>query len=185
MDIKEKARAYAEGKSNCFFNKVVEDADTDGYKDGYSDGFARGKEIISSSKDNGISYIDFYLPSGTKWSSGYIKDENGLIKYLTYEEASKLNIPTKEQFEELMDCCDLQYKYNFFKELVGYEIKGAGEQYIIFNLEYIFAGGKFLENDKISFWLRDDSEDDEKMCTSNTVVRKMCKHFSLPIMLVS
>lgn len=48
-------------------------------------------------------FVDLSLPSGTLCAADYLRDEEGNILYLPYNEAKKYNLPTKEQVQELID----------------------------------------------------------------------------------
>ena len=47
-------------------------------------------------------YVDLGLPSGTRWSS---VNESGLFNQMAAESKFGSSLPTKEQFEELLSCC--------------------------------------------------------------------------------
>ena len=103
MDIKEKAKTYAEGKMTEAIEQVIADAYTEGYRDGYKD---RSDEIPSAvKKEEDVEFVDLGLPSGTLWSKEFLKDNDGKVLYLTYREAQKYNIPTIEQLKELFEYC--------------------------------------------------------------------------------
>lgn len=53
-----------------------------------------------------IEYVDMGLPSGTKWAS-YAKEHE--ITWQNAMEKYGKNVPTKEQFEELFQYCQIQY----------------------------------------------------------------------------
>ena len=50
------------------------------------------------------------LPSGTLWSSDYVKDDNDKAIYVAQENGADYEIPTYEQFKELMDECKWEQK---------------------------------------------------------------------------
>ena len=102
MDIKEKAKSYAEGKALDSITAAIEHAYEEGYKDGYKDGVSNLEPLILQGNHEDIEYVDLGLPSGTKWPSDYLRDKNGKILYFNFEEASRYNLPTKEQFQELL-----------------------------------------------------------------------------------
>lgn len=82
MDIQEKANSYAEGKAKEAITKAIAQAYIDGYKDGYKS----GQENIKT-ECNDAEFVDLGLPSGTLWASDYLRDANGNISFVTYEEA--------------------------------------------------------------------------------------------------
>ena len=103
MDIQEKAKDYAEGKMTAAIEKVIADAYAEGYMAGYKD---RSDEVPPAvKKDDDVEFVDFGLPSGTLWAKKYLLDSDGKVKFLTFREASEYNLPTKEQFEELIKEC--------------------------------------------------------------------------------
>ena len=81
------------------FTKVY----TDGYRAGYHD---KETEALIDMSDK-IEYVDLGLPSGTLWASEY-EHEGGDILYLPYEDAEKMKIPTAEQWQELIEHCQIQ-----------------------------------------------------------------------------
>ena len=60
-------------------------------------------------------YIDLGLPSGTMWAT---VNEDGFFTYDEAVEEYKENLPTKEQWQELIDECEWQWEGN------GYTVKG-------------------------------------------------------------
>lgn len=101
MELIERAETYAEGKADEAITKAIAKAYEDGYRDGYKD---REEEIPVDLRDNRTVYVDLGLPSGTLWAADYER-ENEEVLYLPYEKAAKYNIPTKEQWKELFECC--------------------------------------------------------------------------------
>jgi hypothetical protein len=79
-------------------------------------------------------YVDLGLPSGTKWKT--TNEDCGLI---TYEEAMIRygnNLPTKEQWEELIGCCSWTWTGN------GYKVTAPNKQTLFFAAEGIYADKK-------------------------------------------
>ena len=99
MDIKERAKDYAEGKATAAIEQAIANAYADGYKDGYQD---REDEIPMEIKESTPEFFDMEFPSGTLWATDFLRDENGKVLYVSFREAQKFNLPTKEQVEELM-----------------------------------------------------------------------------------
>lgn len=82
-------------------------------------------------------YVDLGLPSGTLWKT---KNEKGV--YYAYDEAITLfgnQLPSKEHFLELRDCCEWTWNGN------GYLITGANGNSIILHTTgtFKFTGSKF------------------------------------------
>ena len=95
----DKAKKYAEGKVTKALSQVVADAYMAGYNAGYQDGY---NKVVKDSVSEGSEFVDLGLPSGTLWSSDYVKDDNGNAIYVPQENSADYEIPTYEQFKELM-----------------------------------------------------------------------------------
>jgi len=105
MDIKERAKDYAEGKATAAIEQAIADAYADGYKDGYQD---RDDEIPVEIKENEKQWIDLGLPSGTLWS--IVVDEKGKAILSTHLNAEmEYNLPDYRQIIELCDFCTVEY----------------------------------------------------------------------------
>lgn len=106
MDIKEKSKNYAAGKMTEAIEQVIADAYAEGYRDGYKD---RSDEIPPAvKKEEDVAFVDLGLPSGTLWAKNYLLDSDGKVKFFTFKQASEYNLPTKEQFEELLKECSVR-----------------------------------------------------------------------------
>ena len=103
----DKAKKYAEGKVTKALSQVVADAYMAGYNAGYQDGY---NKVVKDSVSEGSEFVDLGLPSGTLWSSDYVKDDNGNAIYVSQENSADYEIPTYEQFKELMDECKWDQK---------------------------------------------------------------------------
>ena len=93
---------YAAGKANEVMEKAIAQAYADGYRDGYKD---REEEIPVDLRDNKMEYIDLGLSSGTLWAKDFEKDAVGFL-YLPYMQAKNYNLPTREQWDELVQSCE-------------------------------------------------------------------------------
>ena len=107
MEIQEKANNYAIEKTNEFMVQSLAQAYKDGYQDGYKD---CEKEIPADFRKDETEYVDLGLPSGTLWAKKY-EQEDGHILYLSYDEASKYQLPTEEQWKELLEICRWEPHY--------------------------------------------------------------------------
>lgn len=157
MDIQEQAKAYAEGKVLEALSAAVEKA----YMDGYEEGYRAAENSKVNEVIDGVEYVDLGLPSGTKWASGYLTDNNkGERIYLTYGEAEKLNIPTTEQFRELLNCCiNTSLSYIRSGIVYGKQFLGSNGNFVeYYNAEMVF-GDKMKPLGNIAFWLKENSQE--------------------------
>lgn len=192
MDITEKAKMYAEGKALEAITSAIEKAYAEGYKDGYKDGIAKtGIEPLVEIVD-GITYIDLGLPSGKKWSFEYLlKKATRLRDYarFTYEEASKYNIPTKEDYLELFNFCELIPKKSPDNKIYQWDfLDKKNGNYIHVSKTYAEIASTTKEYESFVFWLRDNNpEGEERLCADGSrqdLLGKNCMGYKLPIMLV-
>jgi hypothetical protein len=164
-ELQEKAENYAAEKMNELMVKAIAKA----YADGYNDGYKQCSEDYDIDLYEDVDFVDLGLPSGLLWSSKYRKDDEGAPLYLTYEEAAALDIPTEEQFFELVNCCkwehimgDVDRGGYSYKQPVGKYCEGDNGEYIRFHdkgMKYIGSG--YVPHG-IRFWIRDDEDDAEK-----------------------
>lgn len=90
MEKPDKLQAYLDTQKESFA-AAIEKAYIQGYKDAVEE---QAKEYIKFVED-GVEYLDLGLPSGTLWA---LKSP----RFVTFKESQKLNIPTKEQIQELL-----------------------------------------------------------------------------------
>ena len=146
-----KAEEYAAKKTNEVISYAIAQAYADGYRAGYKD---CEKDIPVDIKDNKTEYVDLGLPSGTLWAADYEKDGND-IRYLTYNQASQLSIPTKDQCMELFNSCRFIPKNDVF-----YCIGPNGN-----TISFIPTGFKVLEDESLPsvyvsyFWFSNDNSE--------------------------
>lgn len=182
MDISEKAKKYAEGKAIDAISAAIEQA----YADGYYDGLKHYENERLESIVDGVEYIDLKLTSGTKWASGYLK-EKASLGWFAYEDASKLNLPTKEDFEELCKECAIDnYLYTNNK---GIMFTGKNGKKI--EIPYIKAEHVTDDNviSSISFWLKNDGDNIQKTYARVNEHKKILDMktfmgYKLPVLLV-
>ena len=163
--LTERATNYAAEKTNELFVKAIAQA----YADGYNTGYKQCAEDYNIDLYEDVNFIDLNFPSGLLWSSKYREDEEGNTLYLTYEEAAALPIPTEEQVEELVKCCNWQHIMGYvgrggydFRQPVGKYCKSEnGEQ-----ISLDGKGMRYIESayapHGIYFWIRDDEDGTEK-----------------------
>ena len=155
-DLLLEAEAYAAEKTNDVLIKAVAQAYADGYRKGYED----CKATIPVKLHAGdIVYVDLGLPSGTLWASEYVK-EKGKVLYLPYCEAKRYQLPTKEQWEELVKVCRFLYEtetWGDIEELKKATCIGPNGKSIIFGGEGMYKGEELI--DGIAFtWLKEESD---------------------------
>lgn len=192
MDINEKAKMYAEGKALEAITSAIEEAYAAGYKDGYNDGINKVDVESLYETVDGVTYIDLGLPSGKKWSFEYLINKSSkyrMYKKYTYEEASKLNIPTKEDYLELINYCILIPKKIFDNKVNQWDFldKQKGKYIKVFKIDADTASS-YKEYKSFVFWLKDDNpEGDKRLCAdgnSRDLLGKEYMSYKLPIMLV-
>ena len=131
----------------------------DGYRDGYND---REEEIPEDLRENGVEYVDLGLPSGTLWSNDYLKEDDEIV-YLPYGKAEKMNIPTEEQWNELVKCCKFEYYFNHF-DIWKVLCVGPNGNELYFIKKGMIKTDVLGDFGEIDFWLKDNGESYEKQC---------------------
>lgn len=185
MDITEKSKEYAKGKAFEAMTAAIEQA----YADGYNDGMRHRENLILESIVDGVEYVDLDLPGGKMWSKTYVKDKD-FFSLMPYIEASKLNIPTKKDFEDLYAYCAKDYE--LMKKGSGIRFTGTNGNTILvpyYEIREIYHNDT---SDHFHFWLKDDEEDSNKNYAYNSVkdtylvgeVAKIFMGYKLPVMLV-
>lgn len=188
MDIVERGKKYAEGKALSALCSVIEKA----YIDGYNDGLKHLENEKLEAMKEGVEYVDLGLHSGTLWSSRYVNDSYLSQNRMPYKEALELNIPTKEQFEEL--CSECFASYILKKDFHGIELLGKNGKSIVIQSVKISEIDTSQETNIFRFWLKDVDGADQAYSawadgiTNNNKVMSSCKPLfiglHLPIMLV-
>lgn len=158
MNILEQADKYAEGKANEAITKAIAEAYIEGYKAGYKD---REEEIPLELRDNKTEYVDLGLPSRTLWSTDYEKLDGNRL-YLPYEKAEYMKIPTKEQWNELLQHCVLKYAFRGNDMIYRVDCIGPNGQ----TISFAATGRKITSSTEnvheVFFWLEDESDNDSK-----------------------
>ena len=185
MDILQQAEKYAEGKADQAITRAIAEAYAEGYRAGYND---RENEIPAEFRDDRTEYVDLGLPSGTLWAAD-CERRDGKIIYESYDEAKLRNLPTREQFEELLNVC----KWVFIKDIQRHDCVGPNGAVITFPL-----GGGLKMSTNLSeqytssyFWLRTsgDTADNKKDAAvlniyARIYVEDVFSGYHLPIRLV-
>lgn len=186
MDIKEKAKEYAEGKALNAITAAIEEAYASGYKDGYDDGVASREIPQAELKYAGLTYVDLDLPSGSKWTNGYLRIINGSIELLDYDKAKVFNLPTEEQYKELLENTD-----QLFTNKEGH---GGTEFVSLKNRARFFIPSGYcdigtdniINEDNYVFWLKDTCPHPGKsLSVLGSTIKETDKGFKLPVVLVS
>jgi hypothetical protein len=103
-NLNERAANYAAEKTNELLTKAIAQAYADGYRDGFKE---RESESSSFEESHDVRFIDLGLPSGTKWSTK-LMGEDDFADYFAYADAASYGLPTIEQVEELANYCRWQ-----------------------------------------------------------------------------
>jgi len=179
MNIIEKAKKYADGKAQDVITTALEEAYTNGYKDGWADSELSAKNIVC----DGVEYIDLDLPSGTKWSIDYIRDKNNVAVHFSYDEAAKLNLPTKEQYQELLDYTE-RFSRNT-KITNGIDFLGRNGNTLSLAHATFYVASHLNSVGTFLFWLKDEECDgDSRLCAYNSITEKRYMGYKLRVLLV-
>lgn len=185
MEINEQAKQYAEGKAISAITEAIEKAYTDGFNEGYQQGQANAemsKEVI-----DGVEYVDLGLPSGIKWSKVCLKDEQDRVIHLPYDEASKLNIPTAEQYQELLDFCQETQHRSSRGATDSKDMVGVNGNAITLLTCYIKRGSNIISSKYYTFWLKSEASSLNRLCAQGVVNKTIEERFAgdkLMVMLV-
>ncbi len=182
-ELTTKAENYAAGKANEAIDKAIAQAYADGYRDGYKD---REEEIPVDIRNNKTVFVDLGLSSQTLWSSSY--ETIGIERlYLPYDKAKEMDIPTKDQWDELKKEC----KWAIDSDKL-YCIGPNGKSIFFEKTGYISVNKNIETSVWSFFWIKTD-EQSENECLSAKMswktdydVRSVYKFkgFRLPIRLV-
>ena len=186
VELNEKAGVYAEKNVINVLKEAFAKVYADGYRDGYKDCEV---EIPIELKSNQTEFVDLGLPSGTLWSADFEIDGEE-VKYLPYEDAEKYGIPTKEQFNELLESC--KWEFNCISSNAReYTCIGPNGNHIVFSSRGYKLAGTKREIEKIFFWVKSTSEDLTKEAVylyyDSGEIKKLTEMFSgcmLPLRLV-
>lgn len=164
-NLNERAANYAVEKTNELLAKAIAQA----YKDGYNNGYKECADDHDIDLYVDVDFVDLNLPSGLLWSSKYRMGEEYKPLYLTYEEASAMDIPTEEQFNELVENCNWSHIMGYVGR-GGYDIRQPvgkycnsvnGERISFYDEGMKYIGSGYAPHG-IRFWIRDDVDEAEK-----------------------
>lgn len=182
----EKANNYAIEKTNLVMAKAIAQAYADGYRDGYKD---REDEVLLDLCEKSTQFVDLGLKSGTLWAADF-EIEGEAVKFLAYKDAERYDIPTKEQFEELLESCKWEFNY-LSSSARRYTCIGPNGNHIVFSSKGYKLAGTKREIEKIFFWVKSTPEDSTKKAASfffhNGEIKKLTEMFSgsmLPLRLI-
>ena len=154
----ERAANYAAEKTNELLAKAIAQAYADGYRDGFKD---QDEGIASSNSDNDIEFIDLGLPSGTMWAANFLKEDNN-VSYLPYKVANLMNIPTKEQWDELWGSCQWKYDLDDSRELLKAYCVGPNGNVLEFETTGYIEAVSISHSYMVKFWIKDCRDEDNK-----------------------
>lgn len=192
MELIEKAANYAAGKANDAITNAIAQAYADGYRDGYKD---REQEIPVDLRDNKTEYVDLGLPSGTLWAKDYEKGNKEYL-FLPFCNATKYNLPTVEQWKELLEFCKLRGMYKSTVEtFYGFTCIGPNGNSVSFRSEGYYENTTYEGEGRVYSWLQDDEEGLEKnvICigerrlkvpNKKNGISKLFSGYKLPVRLV-
>lgn len=157
-DLRKKANNYAEENVNNVLKEAFAKVYADGYRDGYKD---REEEIAIDLQGGETEFVDLGLPSGTMWSSDYKKDDENR-DYLPYGKAESLSIPTKEQWEELMNSCEWKFDIDNAHDLCKAQCVGPNGNTLLFERTGRRDFDNMSKSWEVFFWVKDDKEGNKK-----------------------
>lgn len=181
MDIKSKATEYVDDALLDSLREIVEKA----YADGYAEGCEDSKSSVDVELDDD-DWVDLGLPSGTLWAADYVKDDEGDIIYLPYDQAVQYELPTEEQLEELHQECEISFSG-------GREVSVLGPNGKTLNISTRgYYGVKDHEDyGNAYFWVQSDRQGNNQSCARSVANRyssllstTLFKGYWLPIRVV-
>lgn len=170
-------------------------------KKAYLSGYEQGKIDSLTYNIDDVQYLDLGLPSGTLWAGPLtIKKSFYSYKLLSYTDACLLNIPTEEQYKELVENCQLLYEEKGGNAV--FIVGKNGKRLQVYTENYVsihdipgkivngvgFKGEKTLKGQNY-LWLKSDIENDNAMVAAVIYNHELIsgKHFTgfkLPVFLV-
>ena len=182
MNMKEKAKEYAEGKALSAITTVIEEAYAAGYQEGYADGYANREKPETPIKYNKVSYIDLELPSGTKWATGYLTKTNGEMELLQFVDARNFNLPTVKQFQELLENTEQLITEKNGKAVTVFISLRNRAQFWLPNGCYKQNG--YFYKDHYLFWLKEQFNSASGKYAVGTTIQAQFSMAYMPVLLV-
>jgi len=193
-ELKEKAYNYAEENVINVLKEAFAKVYSVGYRDGYKD---REEEIPVDLRNNKTEYVDLGLPSGTLWAAHY-EEENGSVRFLPYSVACEMNIPTEEQWNELVANCkrvfEIDHGHKPRPHLQSVSFVGRNGKFIKLQCCGILKADRVDRGDCVCFWINENRGGEYKkiICISDNVeengpIKTTIEYegFRLPVILVN
>lgn len=184
------ANSYAEKNLINVLKESFAKVYADGYRDGYK---AREEEFPVDLCDNETEFVDLGLPSGTLWSTDYERDGEEIL-FQPQTDAESLNIPTREQWDELVNVCKWEYdKSGSFHEAYCIGPNGIILKFCLTGMVHV---NNIVETGKVFFWISEEKDGNEKSAVciydanqgginfTDKSVKSYFSGFKLPIRLV-
>ena len=189
-ELIEKANNYAEENVINVLKEAFAKVYADGYRDGYK---AREEEFPVNLCENEIEFVDLGLPSGTLWSTDYERDGEEIL-FQPQKDAESLNIPTREQWDELVNVCKWEYdKSGSFHEAYCIGPNGIILKFCLTGMVHV---NNIVETGKVFFWISEEKDGNAKSAVciydanqgginfTDKSVKSYFSGFKLPIRLV-
>lgn len=150
MTKEEFAKVFVNSKINDI-SALLEEAYLEGYKKGEENN-------INKINIDGIEFFDPGVPSGTLWSCAPQYFNYGWhLERKTFYEVEKLSLPTKEQWEELLEYCQVDELHIItrYGDKLGYPIadNSPSNRYTTYTL------GEKCEKNLNKFWMAGSPDD--------------------------
>lgn len=173
-------------------------------KKAYIRGYEQGElDSVSIYNIDDVQYVDLGLPSGTLWAEPQTLKRQAYCYYkFSYKEANLLNIPTEEQYSELVENCQLIFEENggnavFIVGKNGKRMKVYTENYVTLNTHTQFERDRYnvsfkgekTPKEQNFLWLKSEIENDHAKVAAIMYKHELysCMHFTgfkLPVFLV-
>ena len=168
IELKDKSANYAAGKANEAIDKVIAQAYADGYRDGYAD---CEKDIPVNLHDPKSTNVDLGLPSGTLWSSNYDKEDDEYV-FSPYEKAVMYDIPTIEQWNELVVSCKWDYVTNSAGTLLRIDCTGPNGRVISFYVTGQICAIQKKSSNESFFWVKQEMDGTDRKAVHMSYQKK-------------